>query len=135
MPDGDAETDPFDCVQVGLVAAQRLNKDIDALSGPGMIQYIDLFQGGSIIPAVAPELLAAEGDRIGNAEVVKGTEEFSARAFGQADSPPQKRLPKSAATLPPSIRSGVAVRPRRIWGRSGQRSACSWRQCHDGPHR
>ncbi len=48
-----------------------------------MAQHIDVFQSGGIILAVAPELLATDGDRIGNAEVVKGTEEFFFQGFGQ----------------------------------------------------
>jgi hypothetical protein len=45
---------------------------------------------------------------------VKGAESFSS-ASGRRISA-ANRLPKSAATLSPSIRSGVAVRPRRICG-------------------
>ena len=60
MFDGDAEADPLDGTQVRFIAVKRRDDGIDALLGSGMIQHIDVFQGGGIILAVAPELVPIE---------------------------------------------------------------------------
>src|SRR3990172_4018467 len=85
MFDGDAEPDPFDRTQVRFIARKRREDGIDALLGPGMIQHIDVFQGGCIVLTVAPELVPIEGDRIGHTEIVEGTEKLFLQCLGQAN--------------------------------------------------
>ena len=58
---------------------------IDPLPGTGMIQYIDVFQCGCIILAIAPELVATDGDRIGHAEIMKRTKELFLQCLWQSN--------------------------------------------------
>ncbi len=85
MLDGDTETDPLDGGKIGLVAVERRNDGIDALLGADVIQHIDVFQGRGIVLAVAPELFAVDGDRVGNAEIVEGTEELFLQSFRETN--------------------------------------------------
>ncbi len=85
MPDRHTESDSFEGMQFGFVTVQGGNDSFNTLLGTGPIQDVDILEGRFIVTAIAPKLVAIDGNGIGNAEIMERAEKFFFQCLGKAD--------------------------------------------------
>ena len=66
MPDVDAEADPLDARQVGLVLRQRAADGVQPLERQGMGAGVDALQFGDDVLPTRPEMVGIQGYGIGH---------------------------------------------------------------------